>query len=154
MCACKRAFSAFLRSCRPSPVPESGTIFYIFPQVNGNLTVSLPFSTTSCRKRCYGKHTRRCSGDVSSPAQAPSSVAGAAGPPYNRIAGPPCCEIKKEAHAMAEAPHTAPTATELDRSAEALYRSLPPNDREKVRIFLASLRGISCNLPRSAYLRN
>lgn len=55
---------------------------------------------------------------------------------------------------MAEAPHTAPTATELDRSAEALYRSLPPNDREKVRIFLASLQGISCNLPRSAYLRN
>nr|DAE70219.1 MAG TPA: hypothetical protein [Caudoviricetes sp.] len=61
-------------------MPESGTIFYIFPQVSGNLTISLPFSTASCRKRCYGKSTRRCSGGVSSPAQAPSSVAGAAGP--------------------------------------------------------------------------
>ncbi len=55
---------------------------------------------------------------------------------------------------MSDTSHAAPAATELDRSAEALYRSLPPNDREKVRIFLASLQGISCNLPRSAYLRN
>lgn len=46
---------------------------------------------------------------------------------------------------MAEAPHTAPTVTELDRSAEALYLSLPPNDREKVRAFLAEMQDSSYN---------
>ena len=79
----------------PPPVPESGTIFYIFPQVGGNLTVSLLFSTTSCQKRCYGKNTRRCSGGVSSPAQAPSSVAGAAGPLYNGISGRSKIRVKR-----------------------------------------------------------
>ena len=77
------------------PVPESGTIFYIFPQVSGKLTIFLLFSTASCQKRCYGKHTRRCSGGVSSPAQAPSSVAGAAGPLYNGISGRSKIRVKR-----------------------------------------------------------
>ena len=52
---------------------------------------------------------------------------------------------------MSDTSHAAPAATDIDRSAEALYLSLSPENRAKVRAFLHSLRDNSCNSQQPAF---